>query len=159
MKGPTIRRERRAEERSYNKKGKAVWRKVQNAMLDSQFFVTQWTFHKKHSFSEMEFLNIGLTKGSSLLLHAIHSPFHLRILKKTILYSNPWNKITRVYSWIAFCRKEKWGQKTRQKLESEKTQVYARKRRLKRLLKNSISGYFNLFHTKGIAGPSAKSVE
>jgi hypothetical protein len=33
----------------------------------------------------MEFLDINLTKDSSLLLQAIHSPFYWRILKKTIL--------------------------------------------------------------------------
>jgi hypothetical protein len=31
---------------------------------------------------EMEFLDINLTKDSSLLLHAIHSPFYRRILRK-----------------------------------------------------------------------------
>jgi hypothetical protein len=36
---------------------------------------------------EMELLDICLTKDSSLLLHAIHSPFYWRILKKTILFS------------------------------------------------------------------------
>ncbi len=35
----------------------------------------------------MEFLDISLTKDSSLLLHAIHSTFYWLILKKTILYS------------------------------------------------------------------------
>ncbi len=42
------------------------------------------------TFSEMEFLDIthiSLTKYLSLLLHAIHSPFYWRILKKTILFS------------------------------------------------------------------------
>jgi hypothetical protein len=34
---------------------------------------------------------------------------------------------------------EKWGQKTKQKLESEKTQFYAQKQWLKLLFKNSIS--------------------
>ncbi len=37
----------------------------------------------------MEFLNIILTKDSSLLLHAMHaiqSPFYWRILKKTKLF-------------------------------------------------------------------------
>ncbi len=34
----------------------------------------------------MEFSDINLTKDSSLLLHAIHSPFYWRILKKTILF-------------------------------------------------------------------------
>ncbi len=36
---------------------------------------------------EMEFLDINLTKDSSLLLSAIHIPFYWRILKKTILFS------------------------------------------------------------------------
>jgi hypothetical protein len=35
----------------------------------------------------MEFLDISLTKDSSLLLYDIHSPFSGRILKKTILLS------------------------------------------------------------------------
>jgi hypothetical protein len=35
----------------------------------------------------MEFLDMNLTKDSSLLLHAIHSLFYWRILKKTLLYS------------------------------------------------------------------------
>ncbi len=35
----------------------------------------------------MEFLNINITKDSSLSLRAVHSPFYLRIFKKTILYS------------------------------------------------------------------------
>ncbi len=38
-------------------------------------------------YNEMKFLDIILTKDLSLLLHAIHSPFYWRILKKTILFS------------------------------------------------------------------------
>jgi hypothetical protein len=44
----------------------------------------------------MEFLDIILTKDSSLLLHAIYSPFYRWILKETILFSgftNPFKKI------------------------------------------------------------------
>jgi hypothetical protein len=41
----------------------------------------------EHNRPEMEFLDINLTKDSSLLLHSIHSPFYRRILKKTILFS------------------------------------------------------------------------
>jgi hypothetical protein len=33
----------------------------------------------------MEFLDINLTKDSSLLLHAIHSPFYWWILKTRVL--------------------------------------------------------------------------
>jgi hypothetical protein len=40
-----------------------------------------------HPDPEMEFLDINLKKDSSLLLHAIHSPFYWKILKKTMLYS------------------------------------------------------------------------
>ncbi len=57
----------------------------------------------------MEFLDIKLTKDSSLLLHAIHIPFYWRILQKNILFydfknplKNSRNKKSRVYSWIAF---------------------------------------------------------
>jgi hypothetical protein len=35
---------------------------------------------------EMEFVDISLTKDSSLLFHAILSPFYWRILKTTILF-------------------------------------------------------------------------
>ncbi len=48
--------------------------------------------------TKMEFSNINLTKDSSLLLHAIPSPFYWRILQKTILYSgfiNPYKKYTK----------------------------------------------------------------
>jgi hypothetical protein len=38
-------------------------------------------------YPQMEFFEINFTKDSSLLPHAIHSPFYWRILKKTILYS------------------------------------------------------------------------
>ncbi len=64
----------------------------------------------------MELLDINLIKDSSLFLHAIHNPFYWWILEKTILFSgfknsykNPRNKKTPVYSWIAFCRREKGG--------------------------------------------------
>ncbi len=35
----------------------------------------------------MEFLDINLSKNSSLLLHAFHSPFYLRILQENIPFS------------------------------------------------------------------------
>jgi hypothetical protein len=44
----------------------------------------------------MEFLDINLSKDSSLLLLAIHRPFYWRIFKKTILhcgFHNPYKKI------------------------------------------------------------------
>ncbi len=47
-----------------------------------------WKFDSQISDgTEMEFLDINLTKDSSLLLHAIHSPSNWRVLKKTILES------------------------------------------------------------------------
>ena len=80
---------------------------------------------------------MNFTKDSSLLLHAIHSLFYWRILKKIILsfgFKNPHKKI-RVTR-----KRKKLGEKTRQKLESEKTRVYAQKPRLKMPFKNFISG-------------------
>jgi hypothetical protein len=47
--------------------------------------------------TEMEFVDINLTKDSSLLLNDIHSPFHLRILKKTILFSGFKNKYKKIH--------------------------------------------------------------
>jgi hypothetical protein len=46
--------------------------------------------------TEMEFLDINVTKGSKLLLHAVKSLFLWRISKKTMVYSgfkNPCKKI------------------------------------------------------------------
>jgi hypothetical protein len=43
-------------------------------------------------------MDINLKKGWGILLHAIHSPFYWRILKKTILFSglkNPYEKSTK----------------------------------------------------------------
>jgi len=80
----------------------------------------------------MEFLNISLTKDSSLLLHVIHSPFYCRILKKTIRYSgfkNTYKKIpeTRELESIHeqhFVERKNEGRKL-------ETRVYAQKTRLK----------------------------
>jgi hypothetical protein len=78
----------------------------------------------------MEFLDISLTKGSSLLLHAIHSPFYWLILRKTIWYSSPALKIlikireTRKLESnheYHFAEGKNEGRKTRQKFESETT--------------------------------------
>jgi hypothetical protein len=74
-----------------------------------------WRWHF-HTFSRDGILEHRLNKDSSLLLHAIHSPFYWPILKKIRLFSgfknrykkNPRNKKTQVYLWIAFCRGEKW---------------------------------------------------
>ncbi len=49
--------------------------------------------------SEIEFLDINLTKDSSLLLHAIHSPFYLANFKEnpTLLwFNNPYKKIREI---------------------------------------------------------------
>ncbi len=74
------------------------------------------------SYTEMEFLDISLTNDSSLL-RAIHNPFYWHNFKKTIS--------TRVLK-IQYMQKNP---------RNKKTQVYAQKPRLKRLFKNSISGY------------------
>ncbi len=60
----------------------------------------------------MEFLDINLTKDLSLLLHAIHSSFYGRILKKNIIFSDlksPTKKTTKQENSRLFCRMEKWG--------------------------------------------------
>ncbi len=72
---------------------------------------------------EIEFLNISLTKDSSLLLHAIHLSFYWLIYSSVVL-----NILT----------KNSRNKKTKQKLESEKTRVYSQKPRLKIPFKNSI---------------------
>ncbi len=66
--------------------------------------------------TEIEFLNIYLTKDSSLLLHAIHSPFYWRILMKTILFfgfKNLYKKVRETKNPSLFMnsifRREKWG--------------------------------------------------
>ncbi len=72
------------------------------------------------SIPEMEFLNINFTKDSSLLLPVPSNGGFLKSLEKTAKHENA-------------------RQKTRQKLESAQTRVYAPKPRLKMPLKNSIS--------------------
>jgi hypothetical protein len=39
-----------------------------------------------YALTEMEFLDINMTIDTSLLIHAIYSPFYWRVLKKTILW-------------------------------------------------------------------------
>ncbi len=65
----------------------------------------------------MEFLNIILTKDSSLLPHAIHSSFYWRILKKTRFFSGFQNlykknretrKLESIHEYH-FVGTEKWG--------------------------------------------------
>ncbi len=59
--------------------------------------VQTWLLTVSNSFPEIEFLDINITKDSSLSLHAINSPFYQRNLKKTILFSgfnNPDKKIS-----------------------------------------------------------------
>ncbi len=88
-------------------------------LLDSEFF------------SDMEFLDNNITKNSSLLLHALHSPFYWRVLKKTILFSgyknpykNPRDKKTRVYSWIGFWRTENEGRKPGNNLNLRRLETF-----------------------------------
>jgi hypothetical protein len=88
---------------------------------------------------EMKFLDINLTKDSSLLLQAIHSSFYWRILKKTILYfgfNTPYKKSAKQEYSRQFmkriCRTGKWGNKTRQR-------AYVQKPRLEMPFNKSIS--------------------
>jgi len=62
---------------------------------------------------EMEFLDINLTRDSSLLHHAIHSSFSLQILKKIILFfgfkilTKKSAKQEKKQEKMSFCRTEK----------------------------------------------------
>ncbi len=82
--GGTCEASRRLVARSFNS---AWWSGPLRALSALQ----AWLFlHKQGVSSEMEFLDINLTKDSRLLKsfgHAIHSPFYWRILKKSILFS------------------------------------------------------------------------
>ncbi len=104
-------------------------------------------------YPEMEFLEINLTKDSSLLLHAIHSLFHWRIFKK--MYSSLVLKILTKKS----TKKEISSQFMNsilynQNIKGQKPDKYSslRTRRLEFMLrnlkktsfKNSISGSFPL---------------
>jgi hypothetical protein len=66
----------------------------------------------------------------------VHSTGYWHILKKPILFSGFKN----LYKKVRETRKLDEGMKTRQKLEFEKTRVYAQKPRLKMPFKNSVSG-------------------
>jgi hypothetical protein len=62
--------------------------------------------------TEMEFLDISLTKDSSLLLHAIH----WQISKKTILFfgfKNPYKKIRKTKNSCLFMNSILWNRKKR----------------------------------------------
>ncbi len=88
----------------------------------------------------MEFMDIHLMKDSSILLHAIHSPFYWRIVKKTILFfgfKNTYKKYAKQENANLFMKGILKNGKI-QNLESKKTRVYAQKPRLKMLIKNSI---------------------
>ncbi len=97
--------------------------------------------------------------GGFPIYRPLLSPFYWQILQKTIFFYDFKNtsKIsakqeTRVYSWIGFCRMEKRGQKTRQKLTPEKTRVFAQKPWLKMLFKNWLSGYMVPGERPGVWG-------
>ncbi len=103
---------------------------------------------RKPTTTEMEFLDIILTKDLSFLLHSIHSPFYWRISKNPILFfgfNNPYKKIceTRKLKSIPeqHFEERKMRVENQTKLESEKIQVYAQKLRLKIPFKNTISGH------------------
>ncbi len=108
----------------------------------------------------MEFLDINSTKGSSPLLHVIHSPFHWRILTKTIFFSgfkNPFKKIPETRKLKSIHVQHFVEQKNEgRKLESEKTRVYAQKTQLKMPFKNSISGSTSSIIAQIIFTPSFK---
>ncbi len=83
---------------------------------------------------EMEFLDINLTKVSSLLIHAIHSLSTSGFLKRIRLYSgfkNTYKKSAKQENLSLFTNsilyKGKMGVENQKKLESEKARVYAQK--------------------------------
>ncbi len=82
----------------------------------------------------MEFLDINLTKDSSLLLYAIHSPFHWGIERNP--YSSLVLKIItkNKKNSSLFSRMAIWGDPS-----SEKTRVYVQRSQLNMPFKNSIS--------------------
>ncbi len=65
--------------------------------------------------TEMKFLDISLTKDSSLLLQAIHNPFYWQTLKKTIFFpssDNLYKKISKTRKLESpFCRTKNEGRK------------------------------------------------
>ncbi len=96
----------------------------------------------------MEFQYISLTEDQTLLLNTTHIPIYWQLPVLQILTKNSTKKETQVFLQI-----EKCGQKTKQKLKSEKTRVYVYKPLLKMPFKNSISGE----RTGGGGGVSASS--
>ncbi len=62
-----------------------------HSLAEVGFLVFNVAVFKLRSFDlslEIEFLDTNLQKDSNLLPHAIHSPFYLRISKRTFLYSS-----------------------------------------------------------------------
>jgi hypothetical protein len=80
---------------------------------------------------EVEFLAINLTKDSSLLLRDLYSPLFWRILK-TLVFKIPIIKSAKQENSCLVMNSIWWSgkttvKKTRQKLDAEKTRVYAQK--------------------------------
>jgi hypothetical protein len=115
---------------------KMIFMKRFEFFLFHWFFL--WTVKTRDGILGHQFENI-----LEIFCSAIHIPFYWWICQKNILYSgfkntyknNPRNKKTRVFSWIAFCRMEKFGWKTRQKSSLSRLEILA----LKMLFKNSVS--------------------
>ncbi len=117
-----------------------------SAWVTEEVYFNLWTSKSYCGSTEMEFLDINLTKDSSVLLHAIHSPFHWQIFRKTILFSgfkSPYIKIHEKRELNLFMNfilsNGIMRVENQAKLETEKTQVYAQKPRLKIPFKYSIS--------------------
>jgi hypothetical protein len=93
--------------------------------------------------AKMKFLDISFTKDSSLLLHAIHSPFYWWILKKIILLSsfkNPYQKFAKQEASTLFKNRILLNGKLR--VENRKNSSLRRLEfmpQLKKLFKNFIS--------------------
>jgi hypothetical protein len=94
---------------------------------------------KMFFFLEIEFLDINLTKDSSLLLHAIHSFSTGGFLKKTRFYYGFANKKIFETRKLESIRQQNFVERKNEDRKPEKTRVYAQKPRLKTVFKNSIS--------------------
>ncbi len=82
--------------RNWNQNQKHVQSRNRNRNASLRFRTTNSSINPIPPWPEMEFLDINLTKYTSLLLHAIHSPFYWQILKKTKLYSGINNRYKKI---------------------------------------------------------------
>jgi hypothetical protein len=90
---------------------------VERSSVSGDANITEsWIRYQELARPETEFLDINLTKYSSLLLYVIHSPFYWWILKKTIFFSgfkNPCKKSAKQANSSLFMNSILWNGKVR----------------------------------------------